>query len=266
MTDLLLRAAVLAAAIFQIVFPIFVNPFRDGQNSLRISDPSQIEPAGYAFSIWGPIYLAALAYAVWQLAGPGRTMPSTLRIAPLAVLLYLGSSVWLAAAKFGPLWATIPILAAMAVSACTILIVATSSAERSTGWWWFVILPFGIYAGWTTAATFVNVATVAPGYGFDRFGLSIPGYAMASLAAATVVTALILWLTRGNAVYAATIAWALVAIIVAGRARGAAPEVLLTAGGALGVVVVLTLALSVWGRSGSSQPSTVVSSTRSTPR
>ena len=265
MTDLLLRAAVLAAAILQIVFPIFVNPFRDGQNSLRISDPSQIEPAGYAFSIWGPIYLAALAYAVWQLAGAGRKMPLTLRIAPLAIVLYLGSSVWLAAAKFGPLWATMPILALMALSACTILIVATSAAERSAGWWWFVVVPFGLYAGWTTAATFVNVATVAPGYGFDRFGLSIPGYAQA-IVAATAVTALMLWLTRGNAIYAATIAWALVAIIVAGRARGAAPEVLWTAGGALGVVVLLTLALSVWGRSGGGQPSTVVSPARSTPR
>jgi hypothetical protein len=46
MIDLSLRALVLLSAVVQIVFPFFVNPFRDGEQPVRGSEPSQIEPAG----------------------------------------------------------------------------------------------------------------------------------------------------------------------------------------------------------------------------
>ena len=119
MTDTFLRFLVLATAAVQIIFPYFVNPFRDGAQPVRGTEPSQIEPAEYAFAIWGPIYLLAVVYAVWQVTPAGRAAPETTRIAPLAISLYAGSSVWLAAAQYGPLWATMLVLAIMA--ACAVL-------------------------------------------------------------------------------------------------------------------------------------------------
>lgn len=88
---LILRILVLIAAIQQFAFPIFVNPFRDGGRGLSTTTPipltsSQIEPAGYAFAIWGPIYLLAIAYAVWQLtpsAAPTQP-PAASRLSPLS--------------------------------------------------------------------------------------------------------------------------------------------------------------------------------------
>jgi hypothetical protein len=44
MVDWIARILVLITAIVQIVFPFFVNPFRDGQQPFRGSEPSQIEP------------------------------------------------------------------------------------------------------------------------------------------------------------------------------------------------------------------------------
>lgn len=240
MMDLTLRLLVLLAAVIQIAFPLFVNPFRDGEQPVRSGAPSQIEPAGYAFAVWGPIYLAAVAYAIWQLTAAGRADPVAARIAPLALVLYAGSSLWLTAAKYGPLWATMPILAVMAVCAVVSLVLATSSGSHSLQRFWFLIIPFGLYAGWTVCATFVNVAEVAPAYGFGRFGLSIQGYAVLSIATLTVVVAAILWLGRGNLVFAATVIWAIAAIIVAGVQRGADSRVLTAAAIALVAVVVAT--------------------------
>lgn len=249
MTDLTLRILVLITAVIQIVTPIFVNPFRDGHEAFRAGAPSQIEPAGYAFSIWGPIYLLALAYALWQLSPAGRADPVSARIAPLAIALYLGSSFWLAAAKYGPFWATMPILAAMAACACFVLVGAVAAPDQSSWRVWLVIVPFGLYAGWTICATFVNIAEVAPAYGFDRFGLSIPAYAVISVVAATVLAAAILWLSRGELAFAATVVWALVAIIVAARERGADTKVSVAAGVGIVVVVALTAALKFWSKS-----------------
>lgn len=241
MLDAALRVFVLLAAAVQITFPFFVNPFRDGGQPVRAAVPSQIEPAGYAFGIWGPIYVAAIVYAVWQLTAPGRRDAVTSRIAPLAVVLYAGSSLWLAAAQYGPLWATMPILAVMALCAVTALMLATQGEDRSLQRSLCLILPFGLYAGWTVCATFVNVAEVAPAYGFARFGLSVPAYAVASIGVLTFVAAFALWLTRANLAFAATVAWALVAIIVAARQKGFEPSVVMAAGAALVAVVALTV-------------------------
>lgn len=241
MTDITLRILVLAAAVVQIVAPAYINPFRDGHNPLRSGVPSQIEPAGYAFSIWGPIYLLALAYAVWQLAPAGRSDPISARIAPLAITIYVGSTVWLTVATYGPLWATMPILAVMAACACFALVGAVTATGASARWW-AAILPFGLYAGWTTCAVFVNVAEVAPAFGFDRFGLSISSYAVVSILAALAWASLVLYLSRGELSFAATIVWALVAIIVAARQRGADDGVVMVA--AIGIAAVL--AFTAW--------------------
>ncbi len=228
MSDLALRLLVLAAAVQQLAVPMFVNPFAGGGNPVRFSTPSQIEPASYAFAIWGPIYLLALAYGVWQLT-LGRSSAETLRIAPLALTLYSGSSAWLYVAKYGPLFATMPILAVMAVCATICLLIAVQAGTRPGLSWWTLVLPFALYAGWTVCATIVNVAEVAPAYGFDRFGLSVAGYALLSIGVVGVIALLLVWRTNGNLPFAATIIWALVAIAVAGIGRGANATVIAAA-------------------------------------
>lgn len=249
MLDLTLRVFVLLTAILQIAFPFFVNPFREGPQAFRSGAPSQIEPAGYAFSIWGPIYLLALGYAAWQLTPVGRADPVTARIAPLAIALYVGSSLWLAAAKYGPFWATMPILAVMALCASLALVIST--AEPSSYNWrtWAVVLPFGVYAGWTVCAMFVNIAEVAPAFGFNRFGLSIHGYGVLSIIMAALAAGVVLWLTRGNPVFAGTVLWALIAIVVAAWERGADGAISTAATTAIVAVLVLAIGLRVWDKS-----------------
>jgi hypothetical protein len=186
------------------------------------------------------IYLLALGYAAWQLLPVGRNDPVTLRIAPLAATIYSCSSLWLSAAKFGPYWATMPILGVMAVCACVALMFSLEGPRAAGLKWWFAVLPFALYAGWTVSAFFVNVAEVAPAYGFSRFGLSVSQYAAVSIAALTAVVAFLLFLTHGNGALAGTVIWALIGIIVANHLRGA--ELIVTAAvfGALATVIAVT--------------------------
>lgn len=242
MFDFLLRLLVLVAAVTQIVVPSFVNPFAEGGQGLGVTVPSQIEPAGYAFAIWGPIYLLALVYAGWQLTPAGRRDPVTANIAPLVIVLYAGSSFWLAAAKFGPVWATMPILAVMAVSASAALAIVMRADGGSLGRTLAAALPFGLYAGWTACATFVNVAEVAPQLGFDSFGLSVPQYGVASIIAAAIVAGGVLWVTRGALGFAAAVIWALAAIIVAAQTRGYDESIVLASAAGIAVASVVTIA------------------------
>jgi hypothetical protein len=110
-----------------------------------------------------------------------------------------------------------------------------------------VIVPFGLYAGWTVCATFVNIAEVAPAYGFNRFGLSIPHFAAISIAAATMVAGVILWLSRGALAFSGSVVWALVGIIAAEKTRGADPLVALAAAAAIVAVVVVAAWLNIYG-------------------
>jgi hypothetical protein len=106
-----------------------------------------------------------------------------------------------------------------------------------------LVVPFALYAGWTVCATFVNVAEVAPQYGFGRFGLAVADYGVLSIAVLTSIVAFGQWLIRGNLVFAGTVGWALIAIIVAAYERGQSLKVAIAAGIALTVVVAFTLAV-----------------------
>lgn len=238
---MVLRLLVLALAIVQLITPWFLNPFSDGQDAVRAGEASQLEPAGYAFAIWGPIYILALVYAAWQLTPSGRADPVTRRVAPLAIVVYGGSPLWLLVVQYGPLWASMPILAAMAACASAALVLARGGRPQGLSRPLAMVIPFGLYAGWTCCATFVNVAEVAPQYGFDRFGLTIAQFALASIAAATGLAGVVLWLSRGALAYAFAVLWALSAIWIAGRERDAAESVLLGAGSAMAAVILFTL-------------------------
>ncbi|NJM55723.1 MAG: hypothetical protein HC841_07315 [Verrucomicrobiae bacterium] len=118
---------------------------------------------------------------------------------------------------------------------------------------WLTTIPFGLYAGWTTCATFVNIAEVAPGYGFARFGLGIPAYGVLSIMLATVIGGSVLVLTRGTLAYAGTILWALAAIAVAATTRGHDTVIVAGAVCAMAAVVTITVLVRAFGRPGTAK-------------
>ncbi len=200
----LMAVVVLVATAAFVASPFLVdgfNGYRADQFPVPQEDPL-IQPPGWAFAIWGVIYLWLAVSAVYGLFARGREPDWAAMRPSLAVSLALGAT-WLPVAQVAPVLATILILA-MLVAA----IVALHDAPMLE--FWMARAPVGLYAGWLTAASFVSLGLVLAGYGLA----SEKAAAIIALVLALAVAGFVVWTVRGTAGYAAGVAWALAAIAI----------------------------------------------------
>ncbi len=186
--------------------PAFTSPFSGfSQDQLPIPqiDPP-VQPAGYAFSIWGLIYGWLLVSAVYGVFARRTDRAWDRARTPLAISLALGTP-WLAVANRSAIWATVLIFG-MAIGA----IVALARAPHTDSKW--LRSPVAIYAGWLTAAAFVSLGSTAAGYGLLANSL---GWALISITLALLVAVLVQRAVPRAPLYGATVIWALVGIMVA---------------------------------------------------
>ena len=186
-----------------------------GPDQGTISDryPTLLVAAGYAFSIWGPIFLLDLVYAGWQATG-GRRRDATLsRIAPWAAAGFFLTTIWM------PLFSQelfvlclLVIFGALACLAYCALRLTRDPAplQRQHLFAW---LPLSLHAGWLTMAAFLNLAQVMVAYDVMPVDGQLP-WAIALYAVAAVVLLALNHRMRGNVAYAAAALWALVAVYV----------------------------------------------------
>ena len=175
--------------------------------------PNAAMPAGYAFSIWWLIFVLSIYTAFRGLRPDQLTHRGYQQIGWWTAALYGAAMLWMLMAWFGPPWTTVAVIWVMLGLAITTLLRALPLAGEKA--WDRAIIPgLGLYAGWLTAATFVNTADVLPLYGIGPFGLSAQGVGVAVIVAVTLVAAAVLRASWGNLSYAAAVAWALVAVIV----------------------------------------------------
>src|SRR6056297_1728415 len=155
MKAILTLTAALAFALSPLVSDGF-NGFRPDQFPIPQIDPPG-QPAGYAFAIWGLIYLWLVAGALFGLlrrdVAPGWDRARW----PLIASLVVGAA-WIPAAQVSPPAATVMIWW-MAVTA----ILALLRAGRHDRLW--LQAPLALYAGWLTAAACVALALVLAGHG-----------------------------------------------------------------------------------------------------
>ena len=165
-------------------------------------DDPPVQPAGYAFSIWGVIYL-------WLIIGAGFGLLRRAASADWAAMrwwliasLALGAF-WIEVANASPLWATALIWTMLALA-----LVALLRAGRADRWW--QRSPVALYAGWLTAASSVSIGLVLAGWGWM-------GQTPAALLALLVALALALAVQRARPdtpEYSAAVVWALVGVVV----------------------------------------------------
>jgi len=219
--------AVLAAAIAFALSPLASSGFAgfSADQFPILQDNPPVQPAGYAFSIWGVIY-------AWLILGAGFGAWKTAedpdwRAMRMPLLISLGVGIfWIAAANASPILATVMIVL-MAASAITAMLRAGST---SPAW---QVRPVALYAGWLTAASGVGIGVLLGGYGI-----------MASQNAAVVcligvlIVALYSQSRRPHEWgYPAAVIWALVGVIVANAAPANWPVI------ALALVGIVVLAL-----------------------
>lgn len=201
--------------------------------------PLPTTPAGYAFSIWGPIFAWCLAYAVWQ-ALPRQGNDAVARRAGwFFAAAMAGNALWAALYQAGgPTWLAALVLAAIAGLAIAALArVSYYSLPLRPDRTWLLTAPLGLLAGWVSAAAFVNLATALHAGGVA--GLTDPASAISAgiVAGATATALAVIARLAPFPTYALAVIWALVAILArnGGNATG------LTAAVAALLVAVLAI-------------------------
>lgn len=198
----------LLVAVLTVTFalsPLFstgFNGFTADQFPLPQVDPP-VQPEGYAFSIWGMIYLGLIAGGLYGLMRRPDHPDWTAMRPDLAVSLGVGTF-WIAAANASPLLATGMILI-MAASAIRAMLRAGSDTP------WLLVRPIALYAGWLTAASGVGTGVVLGGYGI----LSAQSAAILCLSAVLAVALVIQARRPTEWAYPASVVWALIGVIVA---------------------------------------------------
>ncbi len=213
--------------------PFVTDPFT-GFDPDRFPVPQidpPVQPAGYAFAIWGLIYIWL---AVMALVGVAlRRDDPAWRPVHLPLILSLGpGAAWLWVAGFAPLEATALIFWMLGCALWAL--VRTPTQDR-----WLLRMPVALYAGWLTAAAHVSLGVTMGGY-----GLAAPEIAaVIALALATVVMLDVLYLRPDLPEYGIAFVWALVAVLVA---NAGGPVIVLVVAALALVLVLAAMARGLW--------------------
>jgi hypothetical protein len=119
-----------------------------------------IVPAGYAFIVWAFIYLGALVYCVYQALARHREDPLLRRIGFFTASTYLATAFWLLFAQLNWYWLTVACFVWI-LGSLVAAFIPLISAEANLSWArrLIIVLPIGVFLGWTTVALIANIAT-----------------------------------------------------------------------------------------------------------
>ncbi len=220
--------------VFSVVTMIVMNYLSNarafgGLTNGEISDKfhTLITPAGYAFAIWGLIFLGLLAFAIYQALPAQRTNPRFRAVGWWVVLNTLCNAIWSPLFNNERISIALIVILVMLFSVAIIeqrllmganvptvapdLDATLPESPASTAETWLARIPFSIYFGWLTVATILNVAVFLKSTEFSLLGLSEQTWAISILIVGLVVGAWIFNRYRSVS-YILVFAWAYAAI------------------------------------------------------
>eukprot|EP00985_Skeletonema_marinoi_P002211 scaffold896_cov208-Skeletonema_marinoi.AAC.2 len=192
-----------------------------GRNRCR----TLVDPSGWAFAIWGPIYLGETAFIATQLLSshadvviPGMTAPF--------IAANLMQSLWCASFRPSYLgdgmkkYISAGMLAGTAYSLSLVLEAGNAAAAANPAFQAWMLTPFVIHFGWVSAATLVNLnGSLASDSTSSPRALTALGHSSALAATALGVGVTV---AMSAPVYGMTLAWALAACADGMKKRKAA--------------------------------------------
>ncbi|MBA8793292.1 hypothetical protein FHX74_000886 [Friedmanniella endophytica] len=237
---------VLALAVLQIVSSPLTTLLGIGPDTGAVSDANRslITPAGYAFSIWGLIYLASLAYATNQLRPSERTRPVQRRTGWWMALAFASSTVWVPIFATRTIWLSQIVILVLVVALITAAVRAarTGPAQRTTERA-LVRLPITLYLGWAVLAATAGFGVTFRSLGMPPAAAWVTVVSVLLLAAATLCCLWVVGRATALAAFAFTALWALVAVVVA------TPSDVVRVAAVLAAVVVAAALIVRTGRS-----------------
>ncbi|WP_025761774.1 hypothetical protein [Dyadobacter tibetensis] len=184
-------------------------------STVSASYQNYFTPSGYAFSIWGFIYLLLIAFVIYQsqgLFGNGNPPKVVSKIGWLFVLSCLANSAWVIAWLYDQTALSVLLMFVLLGSLLAIVLknrmeLDMLSLKHVVLEWW----PFAIYTGWIVAASIANVAAFLTKIQWDGLGMSDLKWTVIMLCASGLVYLALIWLRnlRESAIVGV---WALAAI------------------------------------------------------
>lgn len=196
----------------------------DGKTIGGISDNinSLFTPAGYAFSIWGLIYLLLLGFIIYQ----GRSLFSKKvddefveKVGVWFIVSCVANSAWVFSWIYG--YTGLSCFFIFLLLFFLLKIVVNNNMQLNTiksSKLLFLVLPFTIYSGWVTVASVANVSSYLVKINWDGFGFSDSFWAIAMIIIAVIINSIVLFKRKMYA-FALVAVWALVAIGVANKSK-----------------------------------------------
>ena len=208
------RFAIILAVAFQIGATFLPN-LGFGEQIGERSDAirSLVVPAGWAFAIWGPLFLGCVIYAVWQALPAQRNNALLARIGWYTAGATAANGLWATYTQFSNLTAisAVIILCSLVCLLAALRHLVHYEREFTTGERWIAGLTFSALAAWLTVASTVNITAALKYHGVGGGG-EYPVLAAAIVAVAGIIGAAATFRSRGNPWYAAVILWAMLAI------------------------------------------------------
>ncbi len=248
MTKKIYAWANLLLILFVIAWNYYVNTGNiNGQTVGELSDKyaNLFTPAGYAFSIWGIIFIGLLGLGIFQVRRAYQTTVDNnfvTQIGPWLLLANVGNALWIWFWLQEYTGLSVLIMLVILIALTTLVIrlnIATQARERAQILW--IQTPISLYAGWIAVATIANISAYLAKLNWAGL-LSESAWTVVMIIIATALNAWLLW-TRRMSVYAGVGAWALMAIAV--RHWGQLPILAwFAAGGAALLLIGIVLQIS----------------------
>ena len=248
--DQVRRVAVIAAEVFCVVGTLFGigvigTRVEESSGGALAATATLVAPAGPAFSIWTPIYVGLLAYAVWQ-ALPVNAVRARVRSTGwLAAASMVLNAAWLLVTQQGWIWASVVVILALAVVLGELLRRRTRRPAAGVVDRVVVDGTFGLYLGWVAVATCANVTAALVASDVRPSDAVSDTLAVVVLLVAAALGVLLARTLGGRWAVAVAMAWGLGWIAV-GRTSGSPQSLVVALFAAVAALIVL--AVVPWAR------------------
>lgn len=204
--------------VFTVIFNYLSNTgIFNGKTIGNVSDQyhNLFTPAGYAFSIWGVIYLLLLGFVIYtgrSLFNPAKNEADDFveKIGWWFVISCLANCAWIVTWLYGLTGLSVIVLVISLTCLLIILkhalIYTENNAKR-----WLINIPFQIYSGWVSVALIAATAAWLKKINWSGWGISEVNWTIILIIIASVIHLFMTW-KKNAPIFALAAVWALVAI------------------------------------------------------
>lgn len=199
----------------------------NGSTVENVSDKyhNYFTPAGYAFSIWGLIYLGLLGFVFYTGATLFKKRPDqinmdndvVLKIGWWFVISCVGNSLWIIFWLYG--YVGISVILMLIILFSLLMIIRNTRMEldfHPVKKYLFIFWPFAIYTGWISVALIADIAAWLTKLNWGGWGISQITWTIFMVVVAGLINILMV-LKRNLREYAIVGIWALISIAVSNK-------------------------------------------------